>query len=132
MKKYNVKINGNVYEVEIEEAGGTSSAAKTLSVPKPSIPSSIPTTSRPSTSKVEAPTASVASDGEIISAPMPGTVIDVLVSVGDLVKAGQPLLVLEAMKMENEIVAPRDTKVSTINTSKGAAVNTGDALITLD
>ena len=66
-----------------------------------------------------------------MAAPMPGTIIDIKVTEGQAVKAGDILLILEAMKMENEIVAPSDGKVVKIHTSKGAAVSTGDALVTL-
>ncbi|MBQ6895555.1 MAG: biotin/lipoyl-binding protein, partial [Clostridia bacterium] len=66
-----------------------------------------------------------------IKAPMPGTVVSVKVNVGDMVKAGDVVCILEAMKMENEIMAPSDGKVVAVNASQGATVNTGDALVSL-
>ena len=69
---------------------------------------------------------------ETISAPMPGTIVGVNVKVGDSFKRGQVLLVLEAMKMENEILAPRDGRVVNLNTQKGASVNSGDVLIAFE
>ena len=67
-----------------------------------------------------------------VEAPMPGTILNIQVNEGDTVKAGQVLLILEAMKMENEIVAPRDGKVAAILTTKGASVNTGDKLVSIE
>ena len=67
-----------------------------------------------------------------VAAPMPGTVLKINVKVGDAVKAGQAVAVLEAMKMENEIAAPQDGTVASVNVSQGASVNTGDVLVTLN
>ena len=70
--------------------------------------------------------------GEKVNSPMPGNILDVKVKAGDAVKAGQPLFILEAMKMENEIPAPRDGKVAQVLVNKGAVVNTGEALCVLE
>lgn len=105
MRKYRVNVNGNAYEVEIEEITGTASTA-------PSAPT-------------------VPAEGEVISAPMPGNILAVNVKAGDAVKKGQVLMILEAMKMENEIVCPRDGTVVSVSVSKGAAVETGAALCTI-
>lgn len=121
MKKYNITVNGKTYEVEVEELGAVSQPTYKAPV-KPS----------QSSAPKAAPKAQSAQGGAgTVSAPMPGTILDIKVTEGQTVKAGDILLILEAMKMENEIVAPTDGKVVKINTTKGAAVNTGDALITL-
>jgi biotin carboxyl carrier protein len=118
MRKFLVNVNGTSYEVEVEEIKGDTAAA-----PAPKAPAA-PTPAAP------APKASGAA--ETISAPMPGTIVSVNVKVGDSFKRGQVLLVLEAMKMENEILAPRDGRVVNLNTQKGSAVNSGDILIAFE
>lgn len=130
MKKYNINVNGKMYQVEVEEVGnfGASNAAPVAqSAPAPV---AAPTAASPAPAPQAAPTSSGPVAGAM-SAPMPGTILDIKVSVGQSVKAGDILIILEAMKMENEIVAPTDGKIVQIHTSKGSAVSTGDALITL-
>ena len=105
MKKYRININGTAYEVEIEEITGAA----------PSSPAA-----------AAVPAAPV--EGEVIPAPMPGNILAVNVKAGDTVKKGQVLMVLEAMKMENEITCPRDGTVVSVAVSKGAAVESGAAL----
>lgn len=121
MKKYNVKVNGNTYEVEIEEVSGevsnTQAPVTVAQIPQVSAPQA-PT---PQVKKVTAA-------GEKIECPMPGTVLKVNINKGDTVKKGQVMFILEAMKMENEIMAPHDANVVEVNVIKGAAVNTGDVL----
>ena len=78
-----------------------------------------------------APAAAPQAAGEVVASPLPGTVLQVKVSAGEAVKAGQLLLIIEAMKMENEVLAPRDGTVAQIVAAKGATVNTGDALVVL-
>ena len=104
MKKYLVKVNGTSYEVEIEEM----TAGEAEKAPE---------------SKKAAP---AASNGEKVTSPMPGTVVSVAVSEGAAVKKGSVLLVLEAMKMENEILAPCDGTVRSLSVSKGMMVKSGD------
>jgi biotin carboxyl carrier protein len=110
MKKFNVTVNGNFYEVEVEEVTGTESAEI-----KPVVKSAVKS-------------APAAVGGTSVTAPMPGTVLDIKVAVGDTVKRGQTVVVLEAMKMENDIVAPCDGKIVKINTTKGSQVGTSDVL----
>ena len=110
MKKYRVNVNGTAYEVEIEEMNGAPAAAPVAAAPA-------------------APAASGA--GESITSPMPGNILAVNVAAGDTVKKGQVLMVLEAMKMENEIMAPHDGKVTAVAVTKGAAVESGALLCTI-
>ena len=127
IKKYNIVVNGNSYEVQVEELGTEGSSVqapqKQTQVAKPS--------PRISVQKQTKQPQVTSAGGGIISAPMPGTISDVRVNVGDTVKKGQVLLILEAMKMENEIFAPNDGTVKSVNISKGASVNVGDVLVTL-
>lgn len=133
MKKFIVNVNGKSYEVEVEEVGG--SAQTIVSSPAPAAPAQ-PKAAAPAPKaapKAESkPAQAVPQGAEVVEAPMPGTILDIKVNQGDTVKKGQVLLILEAMKMENEIMAPRDGKVTAINTSKGSSVNVGDPLVSLE
>lgn len=124
MRKFQVVVNGQAYEVDVEEISGGAPAAYVAPAPVAAAPAPAPVAPAP------APAAAPAG-AETVNAPMPGTILNVLVAAGDSVKMGQPLIVLEAMKMENEIPAPRDGVVASILTSKGATVNTGEALVAL-
>ena len=115
MKKYRVNVNGTVYEVELEEVTGAAAAA----------PAAAPA---PVAAPAPAPVAAAPAAGEKVCAPMPGNILAVNVNVGDTVKRGQVLLILEAMKMENEIMAPCDGTIASVNTSKGSAVESGALL----
>ena len=116
MKKYRVNVNGTVYEVELEEITGAAASAAPVAAPvaAPAAP-------------VAAPAAAPAG-GEKITAPMPGNILAVNVAAGDTVKRGQVLLILEAMKMENEIMSPCDGVIASVNTTKGSAVESGALL----
>ena len=123
MKRFNVVVNGKAYDVAVEELGaGAAPVAAAPAAPVAAAPA--PATS-PAT---PAPLAAPAAVGE---GAMPGTILEVKVAVGDTVKAGQPVVVLEAMKMENDIVAPVDGKVTSIVVKKGDAVNSGDIMATI-
>ncbi len=138
MKKFLIKVNGNQYEVEVDEVrdGGVSAYAPAVSAPAPSAPVAAPV-SAPAAAPAPAPAAEKkpvtgGSAGSIkISAPMPGTILKVVASVGDSVKRGDVLVILEAMKMENEIVAPSEGVVASVNVTKGTSVNAGDLLASL-
>lgn len=118
MKKFSIKVNGKAYEVEVEEIGGAPSAY----VPQAA-----------STAPVSAPAAAPAAPSGSVSvkAPMPGTINAIKVKAGDTVSKGQVLAVLEAMKMENEIMADTDGTVASVAVSQGQSVNTGDVILTL-
>ncbi len=113
MKKYRVNVNGTVYEVELEEITGAAPAAAPVAAPAAPAPATAP------------------AGGEKIAAPMPGTILSVNVAAGDAVKKGQVLMILEAMKMENEIMAPCDGTVTSVAAVKGAAVESGALLCTI-
>ena len=121
MRKFNITVNGKTYLVEAEEIGGVAAPQAAAPV-MPSAP--------PAPAPAPAP-AAAAAGGNTVTSPMPGKVLDIKVKEGDPVKVGQVLLILEAMKMENEIMADRNGTVDKILTSVGTAVNSGDALITL-
>lgn len=126
MKKFNITVNGNSYEVEVEEIKDG-----VVSAPRPQV-SAAPAQAAPKAAPAPAKKASAPSaGGDGVKAPMPGTILDIKVSEGQEVKSGQVLVILEAMKMENELVAPKDGVVQSINVSKGASVNSGDVLVTL-
>ena len=123
MRKFDVKVNGKSYEVEIEEIGAGYVPAQ------PQQPVAARAEAAPSAPAVqaEAPKAAV-SGGETINAPLPGNILDVKVAAGDNVKSGQILMILEAMKMENEILAPHDGVIASVAVQKGATVGSGDVL----
>ena len=118
MKKYNVNVNGTAYEVTVEEVVGGAAPA--------------PVAAAPAAAPAPAPVAAPAGAGEQVKSPMPGNILSVNVNVGDTVAEGQVLMILEAMKMENEIVAPQDGTVATINVAVGDSVEPGATLATLN
>ena len=115
MRRFKVNVNGNEYDITVEEIDA--SAAKAASAPK-------------AAPKAAAPSAAPAG-GEAVKSPMPGTILKVNVKNGDAVKKGQVLMILEAMKMENEIMAPKAGSVAQVVAAKGASVNTGDVLVVI-
>jgi len=141
MKKFLIKVNGNQYEVEVEEIRDGSTASQSVQVATaptaaPAAAPAAPAAQAPAPApKAAAPEPKVSNEvpagAKTITAPMPGTILNVSVNTGDVVKKGQVLLILEAMKMENEIVAPNDGKIASINVSKGASVNAGDVLLSM-
>ncbi len=134
MRRFSVTVNGNVYEVEVEELGAGVSVAP-VSAPAaapataPAAPKAVPTAA-PVAPKAAA---SAGSAGAVsVTAPMPGNILKVNVIVGQAVKKGDVICVLEAMKMENDIPAPADGTVASVNVQNGASVNSGDVLVTMN
>ena len=134
MRKFNITVNGVSYEVEVEEVGAGFAApvaAPVAAAPVAAAPkAAAPVAAAPAAAPKAAAPAPVA-NGLKIESPMPGTILDVKVSVGASVKKGDILMILEAMKMENEIIAPQDGTVAQVNVQKGASVNSGDVLCVL-
>ncbi|MDR1629339.1 MAG: acetyl-CoA carboxylase biotin carboxyl carrier protein subunit [Oscillospiraceae bacterium] len=132
MKKYSVKVNGTIYDVEVEELaeGASSGLSAAASVPAaaPAPVAAAPVTSEPA----PAPAAPAASaEGKPVLAPINGTILSVAVKVGDSIKRGGLLCMLEAMKMENEVYAPQDGVITAVNVSKGSTVDAGDPLFSI-
>lgn len=128
-KKFRITINGETYEVEVEDLGGETPARRAPLATAPAAPVRAPEPQP--VAKPAAPATPIAGAGAV-TAPMPGTILDVKVGVGDKVESGQVVLILEAMKMENEIVAPAAGTVKAVHVSREAAVNPGDILITFE
>ena len=131
MKKFNIKVNGISYEVEIEEVkdGAPQAAAPKIAAPKVTPKVAAPKVEAPKAAPVKSKEAVAAGAGEhSIDAPMPGKIVKVVVEEGQSVKAGDVLLVLEAMKIENEIVATKSGTIAQIVVAKGATVDTGAPL----
>ena len=127
--KYKVTLNGRTYEVEVE--AGKAMLLDEYEAIAPAAPATAPAAApAPVAAPSAAPAASLAA-GEPVKAPMPGVVLKVQVQQGQAVKAGQVLVILEAMKMENEIVAPKDGTVAQIVAAKGASVESGSPLVIL-
>lgn len=123
MRKFDVKVNGKSYEVEIEEIGASYVPAQPQQAAAVRAEAAAPAAAV----QAEAPKAAVAG-GETINAPLPGNILDVKVAAGESVKSGQILMILEAMKMENEILAPHDGVIASVAVQKGATVGSGDVL----
>jgi biotin carboxyl carrier protein len=115
MKKFNVTVNGNAYEVEVEEIGAAAAPA-----------------AAPVAAPAAAPAAPAAAGAADVTCPMPGTIVDIKVKAGDAVKAGDVLVIFEAMKMENEIQAAADGTVAAVYVNKGDSVESGQALLAMN
>lgn len=116
MKRFNITVNGKAYDVAVEEITDGSAPVQAAA---------------PSATAAPAAPAPAAGEGTKVTAPMPGNILDVKVNTGDTVTKGQVLMVLEAMKMENDIVAPCDGKVTSVVAKKGDTVNASDTLATI-
>lgn len=127
MRTFNVKVNGVSYQVEVEETG----AAAAAPVAMPVTPVAAPAPAAPVAPPAPAAPAAPVVGGELINSPMPGTILDIRVKAGDAVQKGAVLCILEAMKMENEIMAPKDGTIAQVVVQKGATVNAGNVLMTL-
>lgn len=122
MKYYNITVNGVAYSVSVEETAAGAAPVAAAAPAAPAAPKAAP-----------APAAAPKAAGAVtVKAPMPGNILDVKVKAGASVKAGDVLVILEAMKMENEIVAPQDGTVASINVNKGDTVNSGDVLVSMN
>lgn len=128
-RTFRITVDGRVFEVTVEEVGA---GPRPLPSPAPApLPAEgpAPSVSRPATREI--PAAAGAGGGEVVRAPLPGLVLDVKVEVGQRVRAGDVLCILEAMKMENEVASPIDGEVTAIHQKKGQAVMGGDPLVTV-
>lgn len=124
MKNYRITVNGTAYDVAVEELGAGATPA----------PVAAPVTAAPAAAPVAPPApAASGSEGAVkISAPMPGKILSIKANMGQAVKKGEVVMVLEAMKMENEIVAPADGTIASINVGVGDSVESGDTLASLN
>lgn len=123
MKNYRITVNGTAYDVAVEELGA-GAAPVAAAAPAAPVAAAAPAPA--------APAAPAAAGSIEVAAPMPGKILNVKASVGTAVKKGDVILILEAMKMENDVVAPEDGTVASINVSAGDAVEAGDVLATLN
>lgn len=130
--KYKVTLNGKQYEVDVEQGQATAVYTGPAQTEPAPAPAAEPVAQAPEKAVAPAPaSAAPAGDGAPVASPMPGAIIDVRCQVGQRVKSGDILFLLEAMKMENEIAAPGDGVITAVNVTKGAAVDTGSVLCTL-
>ncbi|TNV70205.1 acetyl-CoA carboxylase biotin carboxyl carrier protein subunit [Trichococcus shcherbakoviae] len=129
LRKFKIAIDGKEYLVEMEEIGGVQQPVQAPVAAAPAAPVAAP--AAPAVPAVPAAAPVSAASGDAMTSPMPGTILRLLVNIGDEVKENQPLMILEAMKMENEVVANHAGKVAGIHVNQGQVVNAGDALITI-
>lgn len=132
-KKYIITVNGTKYEVVVEDANPNVAYTPVAAPAAPAAPVAAPANAP---APVEAPAAApapaaVPAGGEKITAPLPGTVLKVVAKAGQAVKAGDVLCVIEAMKMENDIVSPVDGTVASVSANEGSTVNSGDLLFVI-
>jgi biotin carboxyl carrier protein len=133
LRKFKIAIDGKEYLVEMEEIGGVQQPVQAPVAAAPAAPVAAPAAPVAAPAEQATPAAAPvsAASGDAMTSPMPGTILRLLVNIGDEVKENQPLMILEAMKMENEVVANHAGKVAGIHVNQGQVVNAGDALITI-
>lgn len=126
MKNLKITVNGVAYDVQVEEMGAGAAAYSAPAAPTPA-------SAAPAAPAAPAPAAKapVPADAEVVCAPMPGTILSCNVKAGDTIKSGAVMFILEAMKMENEIMAPHDATVAAVHVNKGETVESGTALVSL-
>ena len=129
LRKFKIAIDGKEYLVEMEEIGGVQQPVQAPVAAAPAAPVAAAPAEQAAPAPAAAPVS--AASGDAMTSPMPGTILRLLVNIGDEVKENQPLMILEAMKMENEVVANHAGKVAGIHVNQGQVVNAGDALITI-
>lgn len=133
MRKFQVTVNGNTYEVEVEEMGaGTSSVMAAPGVAAPLVATAPVTKVAPQTAPVSKPVAQGNDGANKVVAPMPGKIVDVKVKVGQPIKEGDLVAILEAMKMENEIFATASGTVASVNVSTGSMVEANDVIVSIN
>ncbi len=133
MKTYNITVNGVTYVVNVEEVAAGATAAAPTTTPAPvATPVAAPAAAPAPKAAAPAPAKSGSTGAIAIKAPMPGNIMKINAKVGAAVKKGDVLLVLEAMKMENDICAPNDGVVASVEVSQGATVETDAVLVTLN
>ena len=132
MKQYTITVNGVAYDVTVEEVGAISTIPVAPAAAFAPAPAPAATATAAPVAPAPAPAAPKAAGAVKVNSPMPGTILKINVTVGQAVKSGDSLCVLEAMKMENDIPAPSDGTVASIEVTKGATVQSGDILITLN
>ena len=130
MTKYRIKLNGKVYEMEVELVGEKNEPQPTKAASSVAAPATMRETPTP-TPAAAAPSSAVNQAGAVTS-PLQGTIIKINAANGDAVKAGQTLIVLEAMKMQNDIVAPKDGKLTGLSVSVGDNVRSGQVLFVVE
>ena len=122
MKRFLIKINGKTYDAEVEVLGASAAAPAPAAAPKAAAPAPAPA----------APAAAPKAGGPAnVTSPLPGTVLRLVKNAGDTVAAGEVVIIVESMKMENEVVAPEAGRIASIAVAAGSAINTGDLLFTL-
>ena len=130
--KYKVTLNGRTYEVEVEAGKAMLLDEYEAIAPAPAAAAPVAAAAPAAAAPAAAPAApAVTGAGDPVNAPMPGNILKVNVKAGDKVKSGTVLVVLEAMKMENEIIAPKDGTVTQVLVSKGSTVDTGAPLVVI-
>ena len=128
MKKFNVTVNGTAYDVEVNEVKAAAPAAAPKAAPAAAPAAAPKAAPAPAPAAAAAP---VPAGAETVKAPMPGKILSVAVSAGQAVKKGETLLILEAMKMQNEIAAPHDAVVAEVRVAANQTVSTGDDMVVL-
>ena len=130
--KYKITLQGRTYEIEVERGEAMLLDEYDAVAPVPAAPAAAPAPVVPAApAAAPAPAAGPVAAGTKVESPLPGNILDIKVSVGQAVKAGDVLIIIEAMKMENEVAAPCDGVVKQIVTNKGAVVATGDTLLVI-